>query len=69
MTKQLGRGGEDQGVIKKELSVQEQVRLQKELQQMDLLIKGYQEENYKSDLRCKELQQQVKQHAKSEQEL
>lgn len=69
MSKQLGRQGEDSGVIKKELSVSEQIKLQKELQQMDLLIKGYQEEIYKSDLKCKDLQQQVKQHSKSEQEL
>jgi hypothetical protein len=69
LSKQLGRQGEDSGVIKKELSVSEQIKLQKELQQMDLLIKGYQEEIYKSDLKCKDLQQQVKQHSKSEQEL
>eukprot|EP00347_Sterkiella_histriomuscorum_P002106 403369452 len=46
--------------IKNDLSKEDQVKLQRELQQLELMVKGYQEENEKSVQRCKQLENQLK---------
>ena len=44
----------DSTVIKKELTLAEQIKIQKELAQVDLIMKGYQEENLKAEAKLKE---------------
>ena len=46
--------------IKNELSKEDQVKLQRELQQLELMIKGYQEENEKAVTKQKQLERELK---------
>ena len=46
--------------ISKDLSKEEQVRLQRELQQLELMVKGYQEENEKAMIKTKQLEKDNK---------
>ena len=55
-----GPGNQDLRV-KKNLTQDEQIQLQRELQQLDLIVKGYMDENQKSMRKQRTLEEQLKQ--------
>lgn len=56
----MGAGKADNSTIKKELTVAEQMKLQKDLAQTDKIIAGYQDEQAKNDAKVRDLTGQLK---------
>ena len=54
------KANKNDAVIKKELSLEEQARIQRELAQSDLIIKGYHDENQKVEAKLRDLSSQVR---------
>lgn len=59
----INTGNMDLRNIKKQLSQDEQMQLQREMVQLDLIVKGYMDENQKAMRKQKSLEEQVKTQA------
>ena len=59
----INTGNMDLRNIKKQLSQDEQMQLQREMVQLDLIVKGYMDENQKAMRKQKSLEEQVKAQA------